>query len=147
MKTLRPSVMTTREWYKREQRDPALWEALRAQVRARDGDTCVYCGHRAHKFMQANRRVTRWAGIALERKNPRQVPDHRRLRPRTCNQASLVVQAVPSSTRWVRLTVAVNVAGGACTAWCVRQSGYRAPKTILPPVSRGEVCRGNRPAL
>lgn len=51
---LRPSVMTTTEWYKREQRDPAAWEALRAQVRARDADTCVYCGHRARKFMQVN---------------------------------------------------------------------------------------------
>ena len=53
-KLLRPSVMTTREWYKREERDPVLWEQLRAQVRERDDNTCVYCGHHARKFMQVN---------------------------------------------------------------------------------------------
>jgi HNH endonuclease len=53
-KLLRPSVMTTREWYKREQRDPVAWEAVRAQVRTRDANTCVYCGHHARKFMQVN---------------------------------------------------------------------------------------------
>lgn len=54
MKTLRPSVMRTSEWYKREERDPNEWRKIRTDVIARDGNTCVYCGVHARSFLQVN---------------------------------------------------------------------------------------------
>jgi hypothetical protein len=53
-KMLRPSVMRSSEWYKREERDTAAWKTIREQVLKRDNWTCVYCGFRAYKFMMVN---------------------------------------------------------------------------------------------
>ena len=53
-KLLRPSVMRSSEWYKRERRDAEEWNAIRSQVLRRDNWTCVYCDFRAYKFMMVN---------------------------------------------------------------------------------------------
>ncbi len=53
-KVLRPSVMRSSEWFKREMRDEQVWKQARLQVLTRDNWTCVYCGFRALKFMQVN---------------------------------------------------------------------------------------------
>lgn len=53
-KVLRPSVIRSSEWYKREERDLKTWKAIREQVLKRDNYTCVYCDFRAYKFMMVN---------------------------------------------------------------------------------------------
>ena len=52
MKILRPSVMTSREWFK--DRDQTEWNATKQEAYKRDGYTCVYCQFTARKFMQVN---------------------------------------------------------------------------------------------
>jgi hypothetical protein len=54
LKELRPSVMRSSEWWKREQRDEGLWQQLRDQMKRRDNWTCVYCGFRSYTFMMVN---------------------------------------------------------------------------------------------
>lgn len=54
MNELRPSVMRTSEWGKREQRDEEEWRQHRDQIKRRDNWTCVYCGFRSYKFMMVN---------------------------------------------------------------------------------------------
>ncbi len=54
LKELRPSVMRSSEWWKREQRDEGQWQQLRDQIKRRDNWTCVYCGFRSYKFMMVN---------------------------------------------------------------------------------------------
>ncbi len=54
VKALRPSVMRSSEWYKREERDIAAWKTIREQILRRDNHTCVYCNFRAYKFMMVN---------------------------------------------------------------------------------------------
>ena len=54
LKELRPSVMRSSEWWKREHRDEGLWQQLRNQIKQRDNWTCVYCGFRSYKFMMVN---------------------------------------------------------------------------------------------
>lgn len=53
-KLLRPSVMRSSEWYKRENRDAEEWNRIRLQVLKRDNQTCVYCDFRASRFMMVN---------------------------------------------------------------------------------------------
>jgi hypothetical protein len=53
-KLLRPSVIRSSEWDKREERDPEKWRCVREQVLRRDRWTCVYCRFRASKFMMVN---------------------------------------------------------------------------------------------
>jgi len=54
LKVLRPSVMRSSEWWKREQRDKEQWQHLRDQIKRRDNWTCVYCGFRSYTFMMVN---------------------------------------------------------------------------------------------
>ncbi len=53
-RTLRPSVMHTAQWYKRQERDPQEWDVIKIQVKKRDLWICIYCGFKAFKFMQVN---------------------------------------------------------------------------------------------
>ncbi len=53
-KLLRPSVIRSSEWYKREEHNQQEWRHIREQVLKRDNWTCVYCGFRAFKFMMVN---------------------------------------------------------------------------------------------
>lgn len=54
LKLLRPSVIRSSEWYKREERDMEEWDRIKSQAKRRDKWTCVYCGFRATKFMMVN---------------------------------------------------------------------------------------------
>jgi hypothetical protein len=53
-RTLRLSVMHAAQWYKRQDREPQEWDAIKTQVKRRDRWTCVYCGFKEFKFMQVN---------------------------------------------------------------------------------------------
>ena len=52
LKLLRPSVISSHEWYK--ERDQDEWQRTKQAVLVRDRSTCTYCGLVARKFHQVN---------------------------------------------------------------------------------------------